>query len=315
MSDSEENKIISGYQENEITISVAFSFISRQKKPIMIAVFIVMVITLLYGFSLPNIYRSNGIYEVVGSGSTSSHVKKSGLSSIAGAVGVSLGGGETNRGDVIVETVRSKTFLKHLLQFDGILPGLVAAEYYNPKSQTIDFDRSIFSVEDNSWNGAPPTIHDAFKKYSRQLSIYQDQGDNFIYISFDHVSPNFAQEFVLLVIEQLNLKLRSKSLDEANAALNFLEDQLANTFLIELRNSISSLIQKQLEKKMLADVSENFALTPIERPFIEQEKESPSRLLLLIWATVGSLVLLSMGVFFWEANKSTASAGSSKNTS
>ena len=315
MSVSEENKTISGYQEDEITISYAFSLINRQKKSIVIGVVIVMIATLIYGFSLPNIYRADGIYEVVGSGSTSSHVKKSGLSSIAGAVGVSLGGGETNRGDVIVETVRSKTLLKHLLQFDGILPGLVAAEYYNPKSQTIDFDRSIFSVEDNSWNGAPPTIHDAFKKYSRQLSIYQDQGDNFIYISFDHVSPNFAQEFVLLVIEQLNLKLRSKSLDEANAALNFLEDQLANTFLIELRNSISSLIQKQLEKKMLADVSENFALTPIERPFIEQEKESPSRLLLLIWATVGSLVLLSMGVFFWEANKSTASAGSSKNTS
>jgi uncharacterized protein involved in exopolysaccharide biosynthesis len=315
MSNSEENKIISGYQENEITISIAFNIISRQKKPIMISVFIVMIITLIYGFSLPNIYRSNGIYEVVGSGSTSSHIQKSGLTSIAGAVGVSLGGGQTNRGDVIVETVRSKTFLKHLLQFDGILPGLVAAKYYNPQSETIGFDPSMYLVEDNTWNGAPPTIHDAYKKYSRQLSIFQDQGDNFIYISFDHVSPNFSQEFVLLVIEQLNLKLRSKSLDESNAALNFLEDQLGNTFLIELRSSISSLIQKQLEKKMLADVSDNFALSPIETPFIEQEKESPSRLLLLIWATISSLVIFSMIVFFWEANKSTASAGSFKKIS
>jgi uncharacterized protein involved in exopolysaccharide biosynthesis len=314
MSDIEENKIISGYQENEITISVALSLISRQKKPIIIAVFTVMIITLIYGFSLPNIYRSNGIYEVVGSASTSSAVKSSGLSSIAGAVGVSLGGGQTNRGDVIVETVRSKTFLKHLLQFDGILPGLVAAKYHNPQSQTIDFDVSMYSVKDNTWNGAPPTIHDAYKVYSRQLSIFQDQGDNFIYISFDHISPDFAQEFVLLVIEQLNLKLRSKSLDEANAALNFLEDQLGNTFLIELRSSISSLIQKQLEKKMLADVSENFALAPIERPFIEQEKESPSRLLMLIFSTISSFIIFCMIVFFWEANKSTASNSSSSKT-
>jgi uncharacterized protein involved in exopolysaccharide biosynthesis len=314
MSDIEENKIISGYQENEITISVALSLISRQKKPIIIAMFTVMIITLIYGFSLPNIYRSEGIYEVVGSGSTSSAVKSSGLSSIAGAVGVSLGGGETNRGDVIVETVRSKTFLKHLLQFDGILPGLVAAKYHNPQSQTIDFDVSMYSVKDNTWNGAPPTIHDAYKKYSRQLSIFQDQGDNFIYISFDHISPDFAQEFVLLVIEQLNLKLRSKSLDEANAALNFLEDQLGNTFLIELRSSISSLIQKQLEKKMLADVSENFALAPIERPFIEQEKESPSRLLMLIFSTISSFIIFCMIAFFWEANKSNASNSSSSKT-
>ncbi len=304
MSDSIEKEIISGYQENEITISYAFALISKQKKSIALGVAIIIIATLIQAFTLPNIYRSDAIYEVVGSGSTSSHSKKSGLTSIAGAVGVSLGGGETNKGDIIVETIRSKTFLRHLLTLEDILPSLIAAEYYNQESKEIDFDDSMYSRKDSAWEGKPPTIHDAYKIYSRQLAVYQDQGDNFIYISFDHVSPYFAEEFISLIIEQVNLKLRSKSLDEANAALSFLESQLSSTFLLEMRASIASLIQKQLEKKMLADVSKDFALTPIELPFVEQEKDSPSRLLMLIWSSLSALVILSMIAFFWEANKS-----------
>ena len=114
------------------TISYAFKLIDRQRKKIIIGVLISMITTLVYAFTLPNIYRSNGIYEVSGSGETSSHVQKSGLSSIAGAVGVSLGGGQTNKGDIIVETIRSKTFLEHLL-------GLVLQKHFQMKSSFLLF--------------------------------------------------------------------------------------------------------------------------------------------------------------------------------
>tara|TARA_B100001093_G_scaffold519713_1_gene610013 strand:- start:182 stop:1108 length:927 start_codon:yes stop_codon:yes gene_type:complete len=303
MSDSIKDPV-SGYQDNEITISYAFKLIDRQRKKIIIGVLISMITTLVYALTLPNIYRSNGIYEVSGSGETSSHVQKSGLSSIAGAVGVSLGGGQTNKGDIIVETIRSKTFLEHLLKFDDILPSLVAAESYNIGLDSLNFDESIYSSQNKTWLSSAPSVHEAYKVYSRQLSVYQDQGDNFIYISFDHISPRFAHEFITLIIDELNLSLRKKSLSEANAALDFLESQLTNTFLIELRNSISSLIQKQLEKKMLADVSKNFALKAIESPFIEEEKFSPSRALMLLWYSIGSFISLCMLALFWEANRS-----------
>ena len=113
-----------------------------------------------------------------------------------------------------------------------------------------------------------------------------------------------------MIIDELNLSLRKKSSIEANAALDFLESQLTGTFLIELRNSISTLIQKQLEKKMLADVSKNFALKPIESPFVEEEKHSPSRALMLLWYSLGSLIFFSMIALFWELNRSESSTDS-----
>lgn len=307
MSVSGNDKIITGYQENEITISYAYKLVARQRKNIAIGVLLIMVMTLLYAFTLPNVYRSTGIYEVAGTSETSSHVQKSGLSSIAGAVGVSLGGGQTNKGDIIVETIRSKTFLEHLIKFDDVLPALLAADSYDLQSKKINFDESIFSSENKKWNYKVPSVHEAYIVYKRNLSVYQDQGDNFIYISFDHISPDFANDFLNLIIDELNLSLRKKSSIEANAALDFLESQLTGTFLIELRNSISTLIQKQLEKKMLADVSKNFALKPIESPFVEEEKHSPSRALMLLWYSLGSLIFFSMIALFWELNRSESS--------
>lgn len=307
MSVSGNDKIITGYQENEITISHAYKLVARQRKNIAIGVLLVMVMTLLYAFTLPNVYRSTGIYEVAGTSETSSHVQKSGLSSIAGAVGVSLGGGQTNKGDIIVETIKSKTFLEHLIKFDDVLPALLAAESYDLQSKKINFDESIFSSQNKQWNYKVPSVHEAYIVYKRNLAVYQDQGDNFIYISFDHISPDFANDFLNLIIDELNLSLRKKSSIEANAALDFLESQLTGTFLIELRNSISTLIQKQLEKKMLADVSKNFALKPIESPFVEEEKHSPSRALMLLWYSLGSLIFFSMIALFWDLNRSESS--------
>ncbi|RPF74857.1 MAG: hypothetical protein CBE49_000740 [Rickettsiales bacterium TMED289] len=307
MSDLRAEKIITGYQENEIGISYAFELIAKQKKKIVIAVLISIVLAAIYAFSLPDIYRSIGVYEVVGQGETSSQVKKSGLSSIAGAVGVNLGGGQNNKGDVIVKTITSKTFLEHLLKFDEVLPSLVAAETFNTSSTSILFDNNIYLASNKTWNRSVPTVHEAYEIYSKQLLVRQDQADNFIYISFDHISPNFAHYFVTLIIDEVNLILREKSLSEANAALNFLESELTNTFLIELRNSISSLIQKQLEKKMLADVNKNFALKPIELPFVEEEKFAPSRAIMLLWYLIGSIVFFCMLAFFWEANRSESS--------
>ena len=58
----------------------------------------------------PNVYRSTGIYEVVGTSETSSHVQKSWLSSIAGAVGVSLGGGQTTKAILLLKQLDLKHF-------------------------------------------------------------------------------------------------------------------------------------------------------------------------------------------------------------
>tara|TARA_Y100000768_G_scaffold388831_1_gene387662 strand:+ start:17166 stop:18086 length:921 start_codon:yes stop_codon:yes gene_type:complete len=294
------NNNLSNQSGNEITLVLGISFIKKRLSIILISTLTIFTISLIYAIVQPNIYRSSGIYEIANSGETSSPIETQGLSSIAGAVGVSLGKPSSNKADLIIETVKSKGFLKHLINIDGVLPDLYAISSYSPESASISYDPSIFL--NNKWvDGQVPSIHEVHKIYEKSLSIRRDNGDGFIYITFQHQSPYFAEYFLSTLVSELNLTMRMKAAAESNNSIQFLTDEFTKTNWLEIRNSISSLLQDHFQTKMLANVREEYALKPIESPFVEEEKYSPSRLSIVLWWSVAGFLLITMIVFALEA--------------
>ena len=294
----------------EITFLQGLTFLKKNIKFSAIGTVLIFFISILYSFNQPNIYRSSGIYEIANSGESSSPAETQGLSSIAGAVGVSLGKPASNKADVIIETVRSKGYLTRLIKIEGVLPKLFATELYDSKTRTLTYDSSIF--DGSKWIGQEPSIHQVHKVYSKSLSIRQDNGDGFIYIAFQHQSPAFAKEFLVLVVDQLNATMRSKAASESANSIDFLTAEFLQTNWLEIRNSISSLLQDQFEIQMLANVREEYALKPIESPFEEEEKFAPSRLIIIIWWTLAAFILMNMIAFLKEAIRNQVEPLSSK---
>lgn len=291
---------LSNQSANEITLVLGISFIKKRLSIILISTLIIFTISLIYAIIQPNIYRSSGIYEIANSGETSSPIETQGLSSIAGAVGVSLGKPSSNKADLIIETVKSKGFLQHLINIDGVLPDLYAVSSYDPESASINYDPSIFL--NNKWVGNQvPSIHEVHKIYEKSLSIRRDNGDGFIYMTFQHQSPYFAKYFLSTVVSELNLTMRQKAAAESSNSIQFLTDEFTKTNWLEIRNSISSLLQDHFQTKMLANVREEYALKPIESPFVEEEKYSPSRLSIILWWSIAGFLLMTMIVFSIEA--------------
>jgi|TARA_B110000483_G_scaffold209488_1_gene255845 hypothetical protein len=293
----------------EITFLQGLAFLKKNIKFSAIGTALIFCISILYSFNQPNIYRSSGIYEIANSGESSSPAETQGLSSIAGAVGVSLGKPASNKADVIIETVRSKGYLNEILKIEGISPKLFATESYDINTQVLTYDSSLF--DGSEWIGEEPSIHQVHKVYSKSLSIRQDNGDGFIYLSFQHQSPAFAKEFLVLVVNQLNATMRSKAASESANSIDFLTAEFMQTNWLEIRNSISSLLQDQFETQMLANVREEYALKPIESPFEEEEKFAPSRLAIIIWWTLAAFVLMNMIAFLKEVIRNQAESISS----
>ena len=302
---------LSNQSGNEITLVLGISFIKKRFSIILISTLTIFTISLIYAIIQPNIYRSSGIYEIANSGETSSPIETQGLSSIAGAVGVSLGKPSSNKADLIIETVKSKGFLKHLINIDGVLPNLYAIESYNPESASIKYDPSIF-LNDKWVRNQAPSIHEVHKIYEKSISIRRDNGDGFIYITFQHQSPYFAEYFLSTVVSELNLTMRKKAATESSNSIEFLTDEFTKTNWLEIRNSISSLLQDHFQTKMLANVREEYALKPIESPFVEEEKYSPSRLSIVLWWTIAGFLLMTMIVFSIEAYAHQSKIRSSK---
>ena len=139
------------------------------------------------------------------------------------------------------------------------------------------------------------------KIYKKSLSIRRDNGDGFIYIAFQHQSPFFAKDFLSIVVTELNSTMRVKAASESSNSIEFLTDEFTKTNWLEIRNSISSLLQDHFQTMMLANVREEYALKPIESPFVEEEKYAPSRLSIVFWWTVAGFIFITMIAFSIEA--------------
>ena len=129
------------------------------------------------------------------------------------------------------------------------------------------------------------------------LTIEEDQRTGLIKISIEHISPVFAKNFLSLIISEANFLKRKKDIDISKKALNFLERELSNTNLIDIKQSINQLIKAELQKTMMANINEEYSLSIIEPPFIPEDKSRPSRALIVLIATFLAFILCSFYIY------------------
>ena len=111
----------------------------------------------------------------------------------------------------------------------------------------------------------------------------------------EHGSPVFARDFLKLVIREINEISRQRDLNQSSEALNYLYNQLDSVLQSDVQVAISQLIESQLKKQMLANVSTSYALRIIDSPYEAELRESPKRKNILI---IGTLIGLLMSIFY-----------------
>jgi len=252
------------------------------------------VISVVTSLMLTNIYRSESILQPRDSEALGGLSQFSGLASMAGISLPSSTGGSTVE---IIEIIKSRQFVKHLITFDEVLPSLVAAERYDALSRKLIFNDEIYDQDSGTWLKGPtadkdkPSFIDAHITYTKMVEIAQDNKTGLVSINVEHISPVFAKEFLDLIISEANGWKRNKDMTSTDEALTFLNEELSRTPVAPIRESINQLIEGQLEKRMMAQIHEDYALTVIEPPFIPEMKFFPVRSVISILGTLGALLL------------------------
>ena len=222
---------------------------------------------------------------------------------LASVVGISLPSNSQNKATRVIETIKSRDFISHLLRIENFAPALMAADGFDHASGEIIFDSSRYDVKDDKWKSSffssgssKPTDLDIHRRYIKDIiSVSQDRRSGLITISVEHLSPVFAKKFLDLIIDEANSLLREKDLKDSSEALLYLESQLSKTSLIEMKDSLNKLIQVQLETQMLANVSSDYVLKAIEPPYLPEKKSRPSRAIICIITTmVGTFLAFAL---------------------
>ncbi|MBK1875666.1 Wzz/FepE/Etk N-terminal domain-containing protein [Pelagicoccus mobilis] len=193
---------------------------------------------------------------------------------LASMAGINLGGGGSTEN--AIATLKSRQFLTPLLTTNENLIALFPDEW--------DSDTKTWTVsKDRRNNDKRPTDQEAYDRFVKSsFGVSQDKKTGIVTVSIELEDPVKAAEWTNALIAQLNAHLRTQARQEAQKNLDYLNNQLSQTQVIEIRESLYGLIESQTKNAMLANAKEDFAFKVIDPAIVPELKSKPKRGLIVI---------------------------------
>ena len=258
------------------------------------------VTSVLYALSLNNIYQSYAtIYVDDPAGTKFSGGSNSGLNSLASLAGVSIDSGNQKEDKVqlVLTMLKSYKLAEELLKNNDILPALMATKKIDPSSGQIIFNNKIYNSDLKQWLDkdknfiSGPSAPDVYKALGRSLKASYSKRTGFLTVSIEHESPLFAKQLLDSILSNIDTSIRTRDELDAENSIKFLKGELETITGGELRAAVSALIQRELQKTVLAKRNSSYILRYVQPPFLPFEKIRPSRAMICIMGTFLGFIL------------------------
>jgi LPS O-antigen subunit length determinant protein (WzzB/FepE family) len=122
--------------------------------------------------------------------------------------------------------------------------------------------------------------------------VFQDD-QGFVTILVKHKSPYIAKEWIELIVQEINYFYRIKDKVEAQAAVEYLNIQMAQTSFTEIKEVIAQIVQTKTQQLALIKVNDFYVFEYIDPPAVILESNEPARTLICI---LGALTGLLIGI-------------------
>ena len=292
--------------DDEIDLRELFGVIWQGKWLIIAITAIFAIGSVIFAIMQPNIYKSEALLapasEEQGGGLSALASQFGGLASMAG---INLGGkGGVDKTQMAIEVMKSRQFASDFIQKHHLLPDLMAAEKWNMSENTVIYDTDLYDVSASKWIRevkAPfkpePSMQEAFKEFSKIVSVNAAKDTGMVTVSVEHLSPAVAQQWVNWLVEDINKVMKERDVAEAIRSSDFLNKQIAQTNVADIRSILYKLIEEQAKTIMFAEVRDEYVFKTIDPALVPEEKAKPKRALICVLGTMLGGVLAVMLVF------------------
>lgn len=267
-------------EDNGIDL-IALAGLTWKRKWLIAAItFLFAIAGLFYSFVATPVYQAEGV--LVPNISEQGPNLSGGLGGLADIAGINLGISPDTTDSVA--TLRSRVFVEEFIQEKNLMPVLFSDEW--------DAVNEHWIAEDpEEW----PDIRDGITFFTEEIrTIHEDPTTGIITLSIQWKDPELAANWAESFIRQINDKLRLRDLSDSEKRLAYLNTQLENASLIELRQAISRLIENEIQVMMLADSDMEYAFKVIDPPRAPKEAVFPRTLPIVFFAALlGGLISMS----------------------
>lgn len=297
------NPILS--RSDEIDLRELFAIIWQGKWWIIGVTFLFALAGVVYAKSLPNMYKSEGVYAPAQKQSGSSLGGQ--LGGLASLAGVSLGSAESNDIDQAMVLLESWPFIESVIENFELKPVLLALRGWDSEGGSLVWDGSLYDPVSKTWsldftNGAEtPSSYKAYRAFKEILHTSHDVKTGMVQISVESYSPDVSLLLVNVLVKELNAHFKKRDMVESRRNIEYLNDKISQTSIAEMQSVFYGMVEAQMKTLMLAEVEEEYLLKEVVSPRAAEVKSKPNRPLITVAFAMLGGVLISiflMGRFF-----------------
>jgi len=264
------------------------------------------LISIIYALMLPNIYQSKATLMAVeqGSGMSGMVGRMSGMASLAG---ISLDSKSSSKDQEAIARIKSFEFFSNNFLPNIKLENLMAVKKWNQASNTLTYDASDFNSESRQWlrKAKPPrsnipTSQEAYEEFVEIMSVNKDKKTNLVTLMVEHKSPFIAQQWVEIMINQIDQVMRDQDRQTATKSIEYLNSLAPTVNYEEIKKALSALQQEQMKRLMMVEANDNYIFKVLDSPIVPEVKSRPKRSLIVIWGTILGMVLSALGILVFN---------------
>jgi uncharacterized protein involved in exopolysaccharide biosynthesis len=251
-------------RDNELQSSVGLSdmfvWLRSHKITLLAPTFVCLVLGVIYILISPPRYKVDTLLAPKTVTSSSQAVLNQ-LDSQLGGIGLGgvLNQGAADRSDtgVSLAILESRQFLGDFIVRHNLMPILFESRW--------DKDEEDWAEGVDS----PPTVNDGYRVFNENVLLVElDEVYGLVTVSLEWTDANVANDWLVLLIRDLNDDIRKRERDEATRSLEYLRKELARTDIMELQQALHQLSRIELRRLTMVNVHEEFAFKTIDPPFV-----------------------------------------------
>ena len=205
---------------------------------------------------------------------------------LASAVGIDIGQSSDSTTQALA-LLRSRQFIEQFIVDKSLMPVLFPDRF---KGDAPDPDER------------PPTLQDGYNRFVRKIMLVkQDKTSNLVTLRIDWHDPVVAASWANELIDRINAATREDAIRESERSLEYLRSEFQKADYVTLRESISSVMEAQVNKRMLAQTRPDYSFRIIDpaKPPDPDKYASPRRVLFAaVGFMLGGLIGICLCLFY-----------------
>ncbi len=283
------NSNLNNELNDEIDIKYLIKIIFDERRIIIALTAIFSIIAVIFSLSLSNIYKSTALLSPVGD-NASTNQSLNNIGGLAGLAGINISSASGGKSTKAITKIKTLSFFEDNILPNIFLPDLMASIDWDEESNKVIYKEDLFNTQAQKWSRIPSS-QTSFKEFLEVMEVTQDKTTGFVKISFKHYSPYVAKEWTELVVDQINDSFRTLDKLEAQASMDYLNAQMAQTSYSEIKEVIAQILKQKMQQLSLIEANEFYVFSYLDSPAVEEEKIEPTRSKISIFGAVFGLLL------------------------